>query len=270
MVNMCERFKKMKNLKYSTNADPSKSKTKCIVFSKKRKEQLGVAPVMLNGDPLPWVRQVKHLGNVLQCDNSMKIDCTLKRGKFIGKMNSLLQEFNYVDPSVKIKIFNIFATSFYGSGLWDLYSNEVDRIYKSWNVSVRFAFDVPRTTHRYMIEPMSGSPHPKTMLSTRYVKLIDSLCSSSKLEVSLLATLAVGDNRTVMGRTMSRLKQELGCQDLTPTNVKKKLEYFPTPEGERWRLNFLEELLSVSSNQSTIENLSQTDAKNMLAALCTS
>ena len=166
MVNMCDRFTKMKNLKFSTNVDPSKSKTKCIVFSKKRKEQLGVAPVMLNGDPLPWVRQVKHLGNVLQCDNSMKIDCTLKRGKFIGKMNSLLQEFNYVDPSVKIKIFNIFATSFYGSGLWDLYSNEVDRIYKSWNVSVRFAFDVPRTTHRYMIEPMSGSPHPKTMLST--------------------------------------------------------------------------------------------------------
>ena len=28
----------------------------------------------------------------------------------------------------------IFATSFYGSGLWDLYSNEVDIIYKSWNV----------------------------------------------------------------------------------------------------------------------------------------
>ena len=183
---------------------------------------------------------------------------------------TLLQEFNYVDRTVKVKIFNIFATSFYGSGLWDLYSSEVDRIYKSWNVSVRLAFGVPCTTHRYMIEPMSGSPHPKTMLSTRYVKLIDSLCSSSKLEVSLLANLAVEDNRTVMGRTVSRVKQDLGCQDLTPMNVKKKLKYFPTPECERWRLDFLRELLSVSCNQSTIENLSQSDAKNMLAALCTS
>ena len=40
MVNMCDKFTKMKNLKFSTNADPSKSKTKCIIFSKKIKEQL--------------------------------------------------------------------------------------------------------------------------------------------------------------------------------------------------------------------------------------
>ena len=84
----------MKNLKFSTDPDPVKSKTKCIIFSKKSKDLRNVAPVLLNGDPLPWVQQVKHLGNVMQCDNSMKIDCTLKRGKFIGKINSLLNEFS--------------------------------------------------------------------------------------------------------------------------------------------------------------------------------
>ena len=122
MVNMCDRFTRRKNLKFSTNPDPNKSKTKCIIFSKKSKDQKDVAPIILNGDPLPWVKKLKHLGNILPSDNSMKIDCTVKRGNFIGKMNSLLQEFSYVDPAVKIKIFNIFATSFYGSGLWDLYT----------------------------------------------------------------------------------------------------------------------------------------------------
>ena len=199
----------------------------------------------------------------------MKVDCTVKRGKFIGKMNSLLQEFSYVDPSVKIKIFNIFATSFYGSGLWDLYSNEVDRIFKSWNVSVRIAFDIPYTSHRYLIEPVSGSPHPKTMLSSRYMKFNDSMCSSSKMEVSLLASLASSDNRTVMGKTLSRLKRELGCQVLSSGLVKKNMEYFPTPDGEKWRLSFIEELLDVKSNKMTIENFSHTDVQNMIAALCT-
>ena len=51
-----------------------------------------------------------------------------------------MQEFSYTDPKVKIRIFNIFATSFYGSGLWDLTSNEVDSSYKSWNVAVIMAF----------------------------------------------------------------------------------------------------------------------------------
>ena len=95
MVNMCQEFTEKKNLKFSTNPDAAKSKTKCIVFSKKKKELKNVAPILLNGDPLPWVQQVKHLGNILQCDNSMKIDCAMKRGRFIGKVNSLLQEFHF-------------------------------------------------------------------------------------------------------------------------------------------------------------------------------
>ena len=106
------------NVTFSTNIDSNKSKTKCIVFSRKPKDQKNVAPILLNGNPLPWVPQVKHLGNVLQSDNSMKIDCSLKRGKFIGKVNSLLQEFHFAEPCVKMKLLNVFAASFYGSGLW--------------------------------------------------------------------------------------------------------------------------------------------------------
>ena len=63
MVSIAEKFMK-KNLKFSTSEDPVKSKTNCIIFSKKSKDQRGVAPVLLNGDPLPWVPQVKHLDNL--------------------------------------------------------------------------------------------------------------------------------------------------------------------------------------------------------------
>ena len=271
MVNLAQRFVKQKNLKFSTSPDPVKSKTKCIIFSKKHKDLKDVAPVLLNGDPLPWVQQVKHLGNVLQSDNSMKVDCSVKRGKFIGKINSLMQEFSYSDPKVKIRIFNIFATSFYGSGLWDLTSNEVDRIYKSWNVAVRMAFGVPPTTHRYLIEYLSGALHPKTMLSGRYSKFVDSLCMSSKVEVALLANMAVQDNRTVMGKTVSRLKQELNSDVLTSNLVKKNLKYFPVPQDEEWRLPFLDELLSVETNDSSIDEcFSSSDVKMMISSLCTS
>ena len=111
MVRICARFASQKNLKFSTHPDPVKSITKCIVFAKNAKDRLNIAPVLLNGDPLPWVPQVKHLGNILQNDNTMKIDCALKRGQFIGKVNSLLQEFHFVKPDVSIKLLNIYATS---------------------------------------------------------------------------------------------------------------------------------------------------------------
>ena len=45
---------KKKKLKFSTNPDPAKSKTKCVIFSKKDTDRVGVAPIKLNGDDLPW------------------------------------------------------------------------------------------------------------------------------------------------------------------------------------------------------------------------
>ena len=115
--------KARKNLKFSTNSDPLKSKTKCIIFYKKSKQRVPIKPVQLSGKPLPWVHQIKHIGSMLQGDNSMKVDLSQKRGTFIGRMNSLLQEFHYVDPDVLIKIINIFNTSYYGSSLWDIFSS---------------------------------------------------------------------------------------------------------------------------------------------------
>ena len=38
MVDICDRFAKARNLKFSTSVDPSKSKTKCIILSKKQKD----------------------------------------------------------------------------------------------------------------------------------------------------------------------------------------------------------------------------------------
>ena len=63
MVDRCSDFMKKKKLKFSTNTDPAKSKTKCIIFSKKAKERVNVLPIKLNGDSLPWIDEIKHLGN---------------------------------------------------------------------------------------------------------------------------------------------------------------------------------------------------------------
>jgi hypothetical protein len=55
MVNICSEFMRKKSLKFSTNINIEKSKTKCIIFCKKPKDRSNVTPVLLNGDSLPWV-----------------------------------------------------------------------------------------------------------------------------------------------------------------------------------------------------------------------
>ena len=59
---------------------------------------------MLDGIELPWVEKIAHLGCILDADNSMKSDILSKRGQFVGKVNSLLQEFHSVGSDRLIRL----------------------------------------------------------------------------------------------------------------------------------------------------------------------
>ena len=116
----------------------------CMVFTKKNVPLDRYKPIKLEGKKLSWVTNVKHLGHVIQKDNSMKQDTVKKRGIFIGKTNSLLQEFDDVPQQVFLKIFNSCAATLYGSNLWDLIGNDCQRLYRSYNVAIRNILKVDR------------------------------------------------------------------------------------------------------------------------------
>ena len=59
MLQICEKYANDHNLKFSTDPNPKKCKTKCIAFMKKKKDLPGLR---LCGNNLPWVESRKHLG----------------------------------------------------------------------------------------------------------------------------------------------------------------------------------------------------------------
>ena len=264
MVKICEKFAQAKGLVFSTNEVAAKSKTKCILFGKVNAAQ--VDQVVLNGNPLPWVSELKHLGHILQSDNTMRSDILVKRRTFIGTVNAMVQEFHFTKPDVLMKLVNLYASSFYGSNLWDLYSNQVDKIFKTWNVTVRNIFGLPWRTHRYWIETLSGCLHPKTFLSSRYVKFVHSLLKGEKSSVRFLASICIDDLRTVMGRTLSNLANEtsVAVELLTPNIIKKSLRYCNIPEDEKWRIPVLKELLMVNDDQLKTECLTRGEIADII------
>ena len=176
-------------------------------------------------------------------------------------------------PKTFMDILNIYSTSFYGSSLWDLYSQDVERIYKSWNVTVRNVFGLPWTTHRYFIESISGCPHPKTFLSSRFVKFVDTLTSSKKTSIRYLASLAKEDRRTLCGRTLDKIKMEIGGESfasLTPKAVKDNLKYFPVPEIELWRVDVLLDLMNTRRGKCSIADFNSVEIEKMIDDICSS
>ena len=145
------------------------------------KERETLRKIVLDGCELPWVNHAKHLGHKITFKiNGLSEDLMEKRAHYINRVNELNQEFYFAKSSTKIKINNIFNSSFYCPQIWDLFSDEAIKLEKSWNISIRILLGIPRNTHRYFIEALSDTPHIMLSLYTRFLNFINSIKNSSK------------------------------------------------------------------------------------------
>lgn len=165
---------------------------------------------MLNNKALPFVTNAKHLGNILDVTNNNK-DISVKRGITIGKINGVLQEFNFAHPRTKCAVMQKYCTSFYGCELWDLYSNEFNSLLTAWNISIRKAWDVPNKTHRRFIEPLSGYAHIKNMIFKRFLHFFNQ-CMSHKENTMLnhVARIVCFNVDTTTGANLRKIWLETG------------------------------------------------------------
>ena len=62
MLLTCENYAASHGLKFSTDPDPKKSKTRCLSFLQNERF---IKPVKLCNNDLPWVENCKHLGNII-------------------------------------------------------------------------------------------------------------------------------------------------------------------------------------------------------------
>ena len=253
MLNICEEYAIMHNLKFSTDANPSKCKTKCLAFLKRERP---LKQVKLCGNPLPWVSHGKHLGNTIENKiNGMKMDIISKRANYIQKSNEIIQEFSFSHPKTKIEINNIFNGHFTGSPLWDLFSREADMMYNSWNRSIRIMLGVPLNTHRFFLEPLSGLNHVKFILISRFLGFISQIEKSQKVLPKTLLQLIRNDCRSVTGsnlRNILLLSNKDDTSHLTQTDIK-SMVYMPVPEQNEWKVDMLSELINVKWGEVVIE-----------------
>ena len=170
-----------------------------------------------------------------------------------------------------MKILNIYACSFYGSSLWDIFSADCDRIYSSLNVAIRICFNVDRCTHRYFIEELSGSLHPKVMLCSRFIGFQESLSYSDKFPVKFLARLCQTDQRTVFGRTLRRISLECSSplgQLPSKILVNKVMKFSQVPEPETWILGLLINLLDIRCSRAVLPGFTSTEVEDMIKYVC--
>ena len=211
---------------------------------------------ILNGKKLPWVTTVKHLGTTITDDVACKLNQDLleKRAQYISKNNELVQEFHYAHPSTKIWVNHIYNTCFYGSPLWDMFSRNFEKLEKSWNVSQRIMLAIPRTAHRYFIEPLSDRAHIIKSLKKRFLNFVLKIKKSNKAVLRNVLNVIELDCRSTTGRNLRKLKlftKNYAFDDINPEGY----PYIETPVFDKWRISLVKEIIEIKSDKLKVGNL---------------
>ena len=209
--------------------------------------------VLLNGNPLPWVETAKHLGNIL----SSKVNCnpvigdntpdlSQKKAIFFSRVHELLQCYGYCDPRMVVELVRIFGTSFYGSPLWCIDSEEYWKLTRSWNTTLKMIWNLPHATHKRFLESLTEVPHIQSTLHSRYIGFVKSLMMSSKPQVNMMLNICQNDLSSQTGQNIRTLLNLYDIEDLTSLlkqgQTIKKMRVNPLEDDEDWKVNILEEL----------------------------
>ena len=225
----------------------------------------------LCGDDLPWVTNVKHLGNYLEDKiDGLKKDVKMKRAQFINKNNELIQEFKFQHPRVIFGLNKTYNSHFTGSPLWDLSGREVEMLENSWNTSVRLMFDLPRTTHTRFIEGISDCSHLRKILASRFLSFTQSLMKSSKQIVRNLYDTICRDVQSVTGKNLRHILLQVYKDDISDL-VKCDAEYLiyrAADDDDRNKIKMILELVDVKNDVLNLENLLAEEVDDILVVLC--
>ena len=251
MVNTCQKFFTEHGIQISVNTDISKTKTKIIAFGVDVTECL---PVCLGSRPLPFVQQWEHLGVLISSDESLHHDLNLKKGAFIGKVHGLRQELGSQDPSVFIKLVQIYMLHLYGSSLWDIFDDTSITLWTEWHKLLKFSFNLPLPTHRYLLTDLVACEHPKNLIIKRFIKFSCKLAHSDNVYIRTLHNLQKADPRSIYGRNIGGICRLFGVTNLDQVDVSSSsmssIPVNPVPVGEEWRVSMMHDLLHERNSNS--------------------
>ena len=279
MLTVCEQWAKKHSMQFSTDPIPSKSKSKCLFFSRNRSVNK-VENLVLNGNKLPWVSSAKHLGNHLstKIDFSFAIpdmssDLRSKRGIFFNKVHELIQQFGQLDPKLIVKLLSVYGTSLYGSSLWKLNSEDFNKLCRSWNTAMKIIWNLPHNTHTRLLESLSPVSHLKSVLAGRYIGFVQSLSATSNSILGFLFTLCKKNVSTLTGHNIRHLMDEnnlLEFNDMIRMRSSIKTSRINAlEEEEKWKVDLINDIALAKRGILSIDNLEEDELGHILQFACT-
>ena len=272
MLQVCEKYAADHNLQFSTDPDPSKSKSKCLYMCGQLETEYP-KPVKLCGQDLPWVKHATHLGHELHQVCNMEFDANMKRGEFIENSVQIRETFHFANPEEVLSAIQVYASHWYGAMLWDLYGDKVGQLCRAWSTCVKLAWDLPRSTHTFLVEGLLVKNFftVKQQLVGRFVNFFKELQKSKSQEVRIVSSMVGRCVRSTTGKNLALIERDTGLDPwVTPAwMVRAATPREEVPANEGWRAQYLTKLILARREMRTkLEDT--TDVEELIDSLCSS
>ena len=145
----------------------------------------------------------------------------------------------------------------YGSPLWQLDSEEHQKLNRSWNTAIKMVWNLRYPTHTRLLEDLCPVRHLEHSLYTRYISFVQSLYCSKKDVLKLLFRNSVGGLNSVIGRNIHYLCQKFRFRNLDEMFRGKphlnQSRVHSLAEDEKWKPPLIKELALLKKNFLTID-----------------
>jgi len=183
----------------------------CIAFTGCASQE--TPDIVLMGDKLEWVDNIKHLGNILSHNLDEGAEMKLKRSELIGRVNMMVANLPGVTDQALMKVFQAQCCSFYGSQAWLLQDQNVAKFHTLYNRCVRRLLSLPWTTHTRYLPSLSGAPLSIFRTGRMFSKMWAAMKKSDNYKVRYLAnTCGAG---SIIGRNVAYLENQTSECTLT-------------------------------------------------------
>ena len=247
MLKMCEVYAESHNLKFSTNPVPSLSKTKCI-FMCGYDDPVYPLPLKLAGQSLPWVQHGTHLGHELHQLGNMDMDISMKRAEFIETSVQIRETFGFARPEEILRAVHVYGGHWYGAMLWDLYGDKANQVYHAWSTCVKLTWDVPRSTHTYLVEDVLAKDFltVKQQLVGRFIGFFRGLLKSQSPEVQIVANMVGRCALSTTGSNLLKINRETGHDPWVEQSwkIQQSVTRAEVPIQDAFRVQYLKKLIT--------------------------
>ena len=125
----------------------------------------------MSGKSLSWAKNVKYLGNYLDCDMSEKTDVRMKRSDLVYRVNHSTATLGKCGKTAIVNIFNSKCCHFYGTQSWNFSDRNIKQFETMWNRSVRRILDLPLLTHCILLPGLIGKLSAIEQIYCRFFKM---------------------------------------------------------------------------------------------------